>query len=320
VVNFSFESASSVSKSPLLVLKIKMREKCNLILKLCNTFHPSPAHLCGNIYLKFIDMKNALNILVFLSLALGIIFSSCVSSKKFEASEANVDKLQKENVKTQEQLAKCNKWANDINNENEALKNRNVSVQSDMKELASESASTIADQEKHLKRLNNIIFMQKEVLNDLRKSISDALIGYNTDELSILAKDGNIYVLLEEKLLFKTGSAEVDVKGKQALKTLANVLNSTPDVTVMVEGHTDNVDINSSKYKDNWDLSVARATAIVRIVSYEYGFNPNRITASGKGKFHPVQTNETEAGRAANRRIEIILTPNMNELFNLLYK
>jgi chemotaxis protein MotB len=88
----------------------------------------------------------------------------------------------------------------------------------------------------------------------------------------------------------------------------------------MVEGHTDNVDINSSKYKDNWDLSVARATAIVRIVSYEYGFNPNRITASGKGKFHPVQTNETEAGRAANRRIEIILTPNMNELFNLLYK
>jgi chemotaxis protein MotB len=121
-------------------------------------------------------------------------------------------------------------------------------------------------------------------------------------------------------LLFKSGSAVVDAKGKEALKTLANVLNSTPDITVMVEGHTDDVAIRSNLYKDNWDLSVARATAIVRIVSDEYGFNPIRITASGKGKFHPVQSNENEVGRAANRRTEIILTPNMSELFSLLYK
>jgi chemotaxis protein MotB len=265
-------------------------------------------------------MKKSMFGLVFLPLIVGVALTSCVSSKKFEASEASVAKLQKENTVNQEQLAKCKSWAEDINKENESLKSRNATVRADMKEFAKESASTISEQEKHLKILNNIIYLQKEVLNDLRKSISDALVGYNTDELSISERDGNIYVLLEEKLLFKSGSAVVDAKGKEALKTLANVLNSTPDITVMVEGHTDDVAIRSNLYKDNWDLSVARATAIVRIVSDEYGFNPIRITASGKGKFHPVQSNENEVGRAANRRTEIILTPNMSELFSLLYK
>ena len=112
----------------------------------------------------------------------------------------------------------------------------------------------------------------------------------------------------------------VDPKGKEALKTLAQVLNSTQDITVMIEGHTDNVPIKTKLFKDNWDLSTARATSILRILTTDYGFDSNRITASGRGQFHPVKTNETAEGRASNRRTEIILSPDLNELYKLLYQ
>ena len=123
-----------------------------------------------------------------------------------------------------------------------------------------------------------------------------------------------------DKLLFKSGDANVEVKGKEALKTLAKVLNSTKDITVLIEGHTDNVPIKTKVFADNWDLSTARATSIVRILTKDYGFDSNRITASGKSEFHPIKPNETDEGRAGNRRTEVILTPNLNELYNLLYQ
>jgi chemotaxis protein MotB len=179
---------------------------------------------------------------------------------------------------------------------------------------------TIADQAKRLKNFQNMIQAQKDVMNKLKNSIADALMNYKTDELSVYIKDGNVYVSLEEKLLFKSGSDVVDPKGKEALKTLAKVLNSTTNVTVMIEGHTDNVPIKTKLFKDNWDLSTARATSILRILTTDYGFDSNRITASGRGQFHPVKTNETAEGRAGNRRTEIILSPDLNELYKLLYQ
>jgi len=144
------------------------------------------------------------------------------------------------------------------------------------------------------------------------------LMNYKTDELSVYTKDGNVYVSLAEKLLFKSGSDVVDPKGKEALKTLAQVLNTTKDITVMIEGHTDNVPIKTSKFKDNWDLSTARATSIVRILTKDDGFDSNRITASGRSQFHPIQANETAEGRAGNRRTEVILSPDLKELYKLL--
>ena len=164
----------------------------------------------------------------------------------------------------------------------------------------------------------DIIQAQKNVMDKLKNSISDALLNYKTDELSVYIKDGNVYVSLQEKLLFKSGSDVVDPKGKEALKTLAKVLNTTKDITVMIEGHTDNVPIKTNLFKDNWDLSTARATSIVRLLTKDYGFDSNRITASGKGKFHPIKTNDTEAGRSGNRRTEVILSPDLNEIYNLL--
>jgi chemotaxis protein MotB len=279
------------------------------------------AQLCNRIiHLKENKMKKAFHFITFLSLMMGLVITSCVSSKKFMASEANVDKLQKDNAKTLGLLNDCNTQVKILTDDKNSLKNQNEMAQSDLKALSTESKMTIADQARRLKNFQDMIQAQKDVMNKLKSSISDALMNYKTDELSVYIKDGKVYVSLEEKLLFKSGSDVVDPKGKEALKTLANVLNGTKDITVMIEGHTDNVPIKTSIFKDNWALSTARATSIVRILTTDYGFDPTRIAASGESEFHPVKLNETAEGRAGNRRTEIILSPNLNEIYKLLYQ
>jgi chemotaxis protein MotB len=161
--------------------------------------------------------------------------------------------------------------------------------------------------------------MQNDAMTKLLNTIMDALMNFKTDELNVYLKDGNVYVSLEEKLLFKSGSDEVNPKGKEVLKSLATILNKTKDITVMVEGHTDNVPIKTQLFKDNWDLSTARAISILRILIKECGFDPNRITASGRGEFHPIKPNDTDEGRSANRRTEIILSPDLKDLESLLF-
>jgi len=207
-----------------------------------------------------------------------------------------------------------------LQNEYTSLQNEYTTVKNDSKINSAESKMTIADQAKRLKTLQDMIQSQKDVMTKLKNSIADALMKYKSDELYVYNKDGNVYVALEEKLLFKSGSDVVDPKGKEALKSLAVVLNNTKDINVMIEGHTDNIPIKTSMFKDNWDLSAARATSIVRILTLDNGFDPIRITASGKGQFHPVKSNETDEGRSGNRRTEIILSPDLNEIFKLLYQ
>ena len=265
-------------------------------------------------------MKKTIHYLAFLSIIFSLVLASCVSSKKFKASEANVDKLQKENAKALGQLTDCNTQVKSLKDERISLQNENAMVQNDLKVLTTESKMTIAEQAKRLKNLQNMIQAQKDVMNNLKNSIAEALLNYKTDELSVYIKDGRVYVSLQEKLLFKSGSDMVNPQGKEALKTLAGVLTKTKDITVMIEGHTDNVPIKTKLFEDNWDLSTARATSIVRILTKEYGFDPNRIMASGRGQFQPVKTNDTPEGRASNRRTEVILSPDLNELYKLLYQ
>ena len=268
-------------------------------------------------------MKKSVLFMAILPLILIMFFTSCVSSKKFTASQANVDRLQKENASTQSQLNDCNAKAKNLNDANTSLQGENNLAQNDLKALKALSAAskmTIADQANRLKTLQDKIQSQKDVMTKLKNSIADALMNHKTDELYVYIKDGNVYVSLEEKLLFKSGSDVVDVKGKEALKSLAMVLNNTADITVMIEGHTDNVPIKTNLFKDNWDLSTARAINILRLLTKDYGFDPIRITASGRGEFHPVKSNDTVEGRAANRRTEIILSPNLSEIYQLLYQ
>jgi len=272
-------------------------------------------------------MKKTFHYLTFLTLILALSFTSCVSGKKFKASQARVDKLQRDSTFTHGQLTDCNGNVKDLKaeksnllNKNASLSDENASVANNLKSLSSESQTTIADQASRLKNLQDIIQSQKDVMLKLKKSISDALINYKADQLSVYIKDGNVYVSLQEKLLFKSGSDIVDPIGKEALKSLVQVLSGADNITVIIEGHTDNVPIKTHSFKDNWDLSTSRASSILRIMTTDYGFDPNRITASGKGQFHPIQTNETTEGRSGNRRTEIILSPDLNELYKQLYQ
>jgi len=263
-------------------------------------------------------MKKLIHYLTFLILIVGLLFTSCVSNKKFGASEARADKLQKENSNSLDKLNESNMQAMKMNREkaslqkeNDAVQKEYASIQNDLMVLTTESNMTIREQANRLKSLQDIIDSQSEIASRLKNSIADALMNYKADELSVYLKDGNVHVSLAEKLLFKSGSAVVDPKGKKALLSLATVLNSSEDFTVSIEGHTDNVPIKTKAFHDNWDLSTARATSIVRILTNEYSFDPNRITASGKGQFHPVNSNTTAEGRAGNRRTEVILSPDL---------
>lgn len=176
----------------------------------------------------------------------------------------------------------------------------------------------LAEKEKRVKELENLIAQKDAAVNALRKSIEDALLGFDKNELSVTMKDGKIYVSLSEKLLFQSGSTEVDKKGKEAINKLANVLEKQNDITIMVEGHTDNIPIKTAAIKDNWDLSVLRATSIVRILTVDNKVDPIKVLPAGKGEFVPVASNSTKEDRAKNRRTEIVLSPNLDKIFKIL--
>lgn len=265
-------------------------------------------------------MKKSIYYLTFFVLMASMSLTSCVSKKKFMASETRVDLLQKENLSTQGQLMKANDEKAAVQREYEAMQEKYARVQKDLVLRSSESKMTISEQERRLNKLQDVIDSQTEITNRLRTSIANALMNYKAEELSVYLKDGNVYVSLAENLLFKSGSDVVDPKGKQALKSLADVLNTSKDFTVVIEGHTDNVPIKTKLFPDNWSLSTARATSIVRILTDDYGFDPERITASGKSQFHPIQSNETTEGKASNRRTEIILSPDLQEIYKILYE
>jgi chemotaxis protein MotB len=156
-------------------------------------------------------------------------------------------------------------------------------------------------------------------VKELKAKVMDALTGYEGKGLTIAQKNGKIYVSLDESLLFASGSFTVDPKGVEAIKKLAKVLETNSDINVLIEGHTDNVPFTSTgALKDNWDLSAMRATAIVKIITKNSTVDPKRLTAAGKSQYDPIGSNDTKEGRATNRRTEIILTPKLDELFQII--
>ena len=173
--------------------------------------------------------------------------------------------------------------------------------------------------DQRLRELESALRRKDEAVKALKDKVMNALTGFEGNGLSISTKNGKVYVSMDEKLLFKSGSYTVDQRGVQALGQLSKVLAQNKDINVMIEGHTDNVPYNGSgALKDNWDLSVKRATSIVRIIIQNKGVAPKRLTVAGRSKYIPVETNSTSAGRSKNRRTEIILTPKLDELFQIL--
>ncbi len=252
-----------------------------------------------------------------ISLSILLVLSSCVSKKKFHKEQARVRNLQNDSTSLNKNLNTCNVKVSDLEKEKTELQKSMQNLTSSSQLTIADSKLTIAEQAKRLKDLQALIQSQKDILTKLKKTVADALINFKPDELTVELKDGRLYVSLQEKLLFKSGSAVVDPKGKEALQKLASVLNVTPDISITIEGHTDNVPV-SGKYEDNWSLSTARSTSIVRILIADSNVDPKTISAAGRAEFYPIADNASIDGKAKNRRTEIILTPNLAELFKLL--
>jgi len=170
--------------------------------------------------------------------------------------------------------------------------------------------------------LEKILDGQKKIVQDLKSKVSEALLGFENNGLTVTMKNGKVYVSLDEKLLFKSASWDIDANGRNALRKLAGVLERNPDIQVTIEGHTDNVPYNpgSGQLKDNWDLSVKRATTVVRVLLEGTKIDPKRLTAAGRSEYLPVDSRNTSDARQKNRRTEIVLTPDLTELYRLIDK
>lgn len=177
----------------------------------------------------------------------------------------------------------------------------------------------LEDRNASLMEMEELLSEKDRVLDDIRRKVEKALLGFDGQGLTISRRDGKVYVSMDEKLLFKSGSTTVDPQGKQALKQLAVVLAKNPEINITIEGHTDDVPFRQgSSIKDNWDLSVMRATSIVRILLDGSGIDPVRLTVAGRGEYLPVDSANTPEARRKNRRTEIILSPDFSEVYRIL--
>ncbi len=177
----------------------------------------------------------------------------------------------------------------------------------------------LQSREQKIAEMQAILKKKDEAVLALKNKVTDALLGFENKGLTITQKNGKVYVSLDESLLFASGKTNVEAKGVEALKKLANVLEQNTDINVMVEGHTDNVPMKGAgEIKDNWDLSVMRATSIIKILTSNKNVDPKRLTAAGRGEYFPIDAANTTEARKKNRRTEIILTPKLDELFKIL--
>lgn len=257
----------------------------------------------------------------------GILLVGCVPTRQFRASQEALASLRSDSATQAARITDLQATAEkqrqliaDLTNKVSDLSNKAGQLSSDVASKQSQLGQTqqqLAEQQARLEHLQALMNQQKAATQDIRKRMADALTGFSSNELSVAIKNGKVYVSMQESLLFPSGSAVVNPQGKLALSKLADALNKDTSITVNIEGHTDSVPIHG-RYIDNWDLSTSRANAIVRILTKTYGVDPIRVVASGHSQYDPVQSNSTPDGRALNRRTEVILSPNLDELYRLL--
>ena len=206
-------------------------------------------------------------------------------------------------------------------------KNRELLAQLEAKEqaLASESMrlntleKELEARSNRIVELERVIAMKDKAMTNLKNAITKALTDFEGKGLTIEQRDGKVYVSMENKLLFRSGSWAVGSQGRQAVEQLGMVLADNPDIAILIEGHTDNVPYKgNSQLSGNWDLSTKRATAIVNILRENLNIYPENLTAAGRGEYAPIASNDTVDGKAKNRRIEVVLTPKLDELSRLL--
>jgi chemotaxis protein MotB len=243
-------------------------------------------------------------------------------SARYNELQSAQDDLIKGNVKeTQRLLGELQAAQDNLQKKEDLL--RQLSQNLDSKKASLDELTFELDKRnQRLAELEKILDAQKRIVQDLKSKVSEALLGYENNGLSVSMKNGKVYVSLDEKLLFKSASWDIDANGRKALKKLSGVLEKNPDIQITIEGHTDNVPYNpgSGQLKDNWDLSVKRATTVVRTLLEDSKIDPKRLTASGRSEYIPVDPRNTSDARQKNRRTEIILTPDLTELYKLIDK
>lgn len=275
-----------------------------------------------------------------LFLAIGLLasaFSSCVilSPKKYKALLAKQDSLssgwsgsQLSNETLENTISKLRQDTANLYGRLNELQGKYKDVDGKYAKLRSNSSTEISKlsddlkkREQRLKEVEDVLRKRDEASNQLKEKLQQALLGFTKNGLTVEMKNGKVYVSLTDKLLFPSGSIVIDEKGKQALAQLSKVLKEQPEIIIAVEGHTDSQKINNlGQIKDNWDLSVLRSTSVVRYLTETEKVPGVRLTATGKGEFQPLESNTTPEGRSKNRRIEIVLSPKLDELYDLIKK
>ncbi|MDB5252225.1 MAG: flagellar motor protein MotB [Flaviaesturariibacter sp.] len=270
---------------------------------------------------------------VFLA-AMALTLPSCVASRKYKEALAREQTLAEQNARLTTNLAELNGNLSSLNARLSDAQNENARLigqvdaagknAAELGQLANKTQEQLAQEQQRLRenqqrleRMQQLMDQQRQAIEGLRQNMTKALVNFKPEELTVSIKNGKVYVSLQESLLFPSGSAEVNPRGKEALGKLAAALNTNPDISVMIEGHTDSIPIRG-RYEDNWALSTARSASIVRILTGAYRVDPVRVTASGRSQYEPVESNATPEGRARNRRTEIILSPKLDELMRLL--
>lgn len=279
---------------------------------------------------------------LFLFLIGFITLSSCTSSKKLKESEAKYKKLSDQYVLLEASKKDCTTAKDELERQKmslekdndflkkqiEFLKTNNESALSQLRDLSVISASQAESINKSLENIgakdNYIRTIQqaaarKDSLNmRLVMNLKGAIGNMSDEDVHIQVDKSAVMITLSDKMLFKSGSYVISDRAAEVLGKVSQILNSQPDLDILIEGHTDNVPIKSKCLQDNWDLSVMRATAIARVLQTKYNIDPKRITAGGRGQYVPIASNDTDEGRSTNRRTRIIVMPQLDQFFKLL--
>tara|TARA_B100001115_G_C15815636_1_gene404890 strand:- start:656 stop:1552 length:897 start_codon:yes stop_codon:yes gene_type:complete len=240
-------------------------------------------------------------------------------NKKYKAQEKSLS-LTYDSLRAKKQSLEKLKTSLELLKENSesALRVR-ISENEKLMERISERENELADKITRVNDLERLISRQKELMQGLKEKLSNALLNYEGKGLSVEAREGKVYVSMENKLLFQSGSWDVETEGKSALASLGEVLSDNPDISILIEGHTDNVPFTGrGSIKGNWDLSTKRATSIVNILLENPEILPQNLTAAGRGEYLPIAPNSTREGRSANRRIEVILSPQLDKITQII--
>ncbi|PKP28764.1 MAG: hypothetical protein CVU01_03380 [Bacteroidetes bacterium HGW-Bacteroidetes-18] len=273
--------------------------------------------------------------LKFISLMFLAILTSCVSQKKYsdlenqsKRFENSLKLCQSEQIVSETNLANEKNKAEKLENQLAYFKSTNTNLLERLSDLSvvsktgaesiKKSLEALNEQNKYIKDLTSSM-QRKDSLNlVLVMNLKRSLANFDDEDIAIEVKKGVVYVSISDKMLFKSGSYKIGDRAKEVIGKIAQIVNDHKDLDILVEGHTDNVPIYTECMLDNWDLSVKRATSIVRLMQTEFGVHPERMTAGGRSEYIPKESNDSTEGRAINRRTEIIILPKLDQFFNLL--